>query len=1448
MSGILPMIETWDKVSAGYGIEITESEFKLADELVKLFDKCGVTPTSKIIELGCGSGHLSACLAMKGYNVALLDFSKGALEKAQETFNKYNLSGDFIEGDILCLDKIKLDYDLVWNSGVMEHFDDDNLRKVFTSISKVMNDKFIFLVPNPESISYLLMRYNLQGKGEWIYGQEYLRTNYLNIAYESGLSGTILGYAAFGISKWHFESTFAGHENSLMYAEMINDNIMPINEGYLVAYEVHNGNSSNVVMYSKNTENQKEEIFELSAQKYNLKKNMIALQKEDEGNKLNRDKLDENYSEEIKLLNEELENYKAEAIKLKKDIIKYEERLAEQNNEIIQNKNLLSEHKIAIKEKCNEIERLVEGNEFNESEAQRWENNYHKIVDLFMPQVQSDIENIKKYINANSFSKMIKIHSILGRFKHVDLKNKVKLILKILLRCVGIKKKLYLDSEGTDYKIKVCLSNTENIITMINREVLSLNRTINIDEEYCSNEKNLESYYYKGETVYEKEPKVSILLPVYNHANFIKSAIDSIKMQTYTNWELIIINDGSTDNLLNILEEYKGDPRIRIYSQENQRLPNTLTNLHDLAVGQFVTWTSADNIMEPEMIKVLINALIYNPNASMVFADVAIINDKGEFMGHGYREMNRDKENMYIMRFPHATEALDAECDNFINACFMYRMEVARALKGEYSADLEGLEDYDFWLRIRAFGKIVHVKNEDPLYQYRVHINTMSENLLNNKLEEHVQRSNKLIEYSHKRNEFINENWSFSIDTEAPGSNELIKALKKIHYNFESKSIKNVNFVGIDSLKLLPNNKLYIDKEDQEYIVYYKNNDKIEKRASFFEGVDIPQIAKKVRQTFINSLFWEYPVDYLDMQVVGCHIDLNYINVKKTIDFLMLNTDKLFVFCPIIGGSNKQFEKEIIKYCHNALFMDEKEVGEPVFLYASWDIIFIPPTRDDLPVSIIKQCISLAWNIGKWIMIEKRNQLNESNPLVCTYNYNEELLGIKVVRNINDIEELLDQYIYKSSKIGVIENILNYLNGIGQDIFVERPDFRITIKERKCPTEQLFFNCSAPDALKNGYIALMVDTLDKGGLEQVVELLAREFTERGILIKVFCTQQGGLVAEQLKFEGITVIECQGKREFLEEQLKSDKPLLVNTHFTKNMLDVIKKYNIPMVEVIHNMYVFQNEEMWKKEREIEKNFVRMIAVSKLVKNVYVNKHGSINPDKIKVIGNSANAKKIIGANRIFTREALGIDKGSFVFINVSSIDGRKNQLGLINAFSIYHETINSDSFLILIGNNLSDFYNEAVNEYINELNCKQHIIKLGYHEDIAGLYNASDVFVMPSYFEGWSIAATEALYCGLPIIHSYCGSAIELVDEGKNGIMICNPAGNIEEYESNQLFEKMGNRVPANTVELVSAMKAMTDNKDYWAANRHSIASRSLVKYSKEYMIDKYMDSFCEVIS
>jgi glycosyltransferase involved in cell wall biosynthesis len=141
-------------------------------------------------------------------------------------------------------------------------------------------------------------------------------------------------------------------------------------------------------------------------------------------------------------------------------------------------------------------------------------------------------------------------------------------------------------------------------------------------------------------------PLVSIILPVYNGAKYLEFAIRGVLQQTYQNFELIIVNDCSTDTTLSIAESFqKQDPRIRIVNNKiNLKLPSSLNAGFDSAKGDLFTWTSDDNIHHPNFLEELLNQL-KNHNADLVYSDVNIINQDGELKFHN--KMGSPEELVY---------------------------------------------------------------------------------------------------------------------------------------------------------------------------------------------------------------------------------------------------------------------------------------------------------------------------------------------------------------------------------------------------------------------------------------------------------------------------------------------------------------------------------------------------------------------------------------------------------------------------------------------------------------------------------------------------------------------------------------------------------------------------------------------------------------------------------
>src|SRR3989338_10314783 len=105
-------------------------------------------------------------------------------------------------------------------------------------------------------------------------------------------------------------------------------------------------------------------------------------------------------------------------------------------------------------------------------------------------------------------------------------------------------------------------------------------------------------------------PKVSIVLPTYNGARYLRQSIDSCLSQTYKNIELIIVDDCSTDETPDIVHSYN-DPRIRyVRNKTNQRLPRSLNIGFALTTAEYLTWTSDDNEFLPQAIETMLKVLL----------------------------------------------------------------------------------------------------------------------------------------------------------------------------------------------------------------------------------------------------------------------------------------------------------------------------------------------------------------------------------------------------------------------------------------------------------------------------------------------------------------------------------------------------------------------------------------------------------------------------------------------------------------------------------------------------------------------------------------------------------------------------------------------------------------------------------------------------------------------
>ncbi len=203
-------------------------------------------------------------------------------------------------------------------------------------------------------------------------------------------------------------------------------------------------------------------------------------------------------------------------------------------------------------------------------------------------------------------------------------------------------------------------------------------------------------------------PLISVLLPVYNGAEYLREAVDSVLNQTYTNFELVIVNDGSTDNSLEVIHQFD-DARIRVIDQTNQGLALALINAAKISSGKYLARMDQDDISFPERFAEQVNYLEKNTEVSILSSAVIYIDHLGEELGRSFPLTWSSSIKKSLLNFG---------CVIVHPAVMMRKIDYETV--GGYSEVVGGtFTDYHLWLKFinKNFKAINFAK---PLIYYRL--------------------------------------------------------------------------------------------------------------------------------------------------------------------------------------------------------------------------------------------------------------------------------------------------------------------------------------------------------------------------------------------------------------------------------------------------------------------------------------------------------------------------------------------------------------------------------------------------------------------------------------------------------------------------------------------------------------------------------------------------------
>ena len=224
--------------------------------------------------------------------------------------------------------------------------------------------------------------------------------------------------------------------------------------------------------------------------------------------------------------------------------------------------------------------------------------------------------------------------------------------------------------------------------------------------------------------------KVSVIIPCYNHGKYVDEAVQSCLMQTYSNIEIIIVNDGSTDEFTNaLLHNYKKE-KTKVITTPNQGLAMARNVGIDAATGDYILPLDADDKIAPTYIEKAVNILKQKENVGIVYC-------RAEFFG-----TQTGVWDLPEYKFP---DILNRNC---IFCTAMFRKSDWKDVGGYKKEMIYGWEDYEFWLSLIEKGRAVYMLPE-ILFFYRKHTVSMVM-----KLEEDVSKKNYLynqIFFFHKK-------------------------------------------------------------------------------------------------------------------------------------------------------------------------------------------------------------------------------------------------------------------------------------------------------------------------------------------------------------------------------------------------------------------------------------------------------------------------------------------------------------------------------------------------------------------------------------------------------------------------------------------------------------------------------------------------------------------------
>ncbi len=973
-------------------------------------------------------------------------------------------------------------------------------------------------------------------------------------------------------------------------------------------------------------------------------------------------------------------------------------------------------------------------------------------------------------------------------------------------------------------------------------------------------------------TVGSRSPLVSVVLPVWNHSRFLADSIASVLGQTHSNLELIVVDDGSEEDIQSLVRSFP-DRRLRCIRKPHSGIARTLNEGFRHARGEFLTWTSADNRMQPEMIATLLDFLLRRPEVDMAYGDMELMDAAGAPLpGSDYRIPCQRPEATHKLRLPHTVETLGAIDDNFIGACFLYRRRIAH-VAGDYDAALLGTEDYDYWLRINELGTIRHVDTGECLYRYGVHADTLS---ARSGAEEIHANAGRLIEFHRARTAFYRSPFAVVLLAEPAGAVpfatviELAREFRAqghfvtlvtpdreaqppgervqhIHCGFDDGAklaariaaglgeAKGVVVSFVQDPQFLPALARALTSDSVLYCDWVPAGTDAVGRLQFFPrdkmlwalcasartAARLPEsvarnwsllipsgpgfneavtLARKARDN--NYPLWDVPDLRQPLVLYLGPVSESVLDFDAIRRAAAHNRGRTFLFIDTGGGG-----LDPRHYCpgaRNVHWAGAKAIRE-WHQYLSRAALLIAPFRNTTALEgVMQETLSVYLAAGKPVLatdaIAAAGFEDMPNLLVCA----PADFGI-VLEQALDIRPdwaAADAYLRTRSLAAAVRTITGAANS------------RLhLLKTRPVASESVDVARPGPQTAS---ILIETRTLNRGGLERVVANTALALRERGFRVAIAITEQDGDIADECRAAGITVYFLGRDAGAFRQCIRIERPDILISNYSTAGAPVAAEHGIPVIDVVHNSYVWTGPVEDEAIRANGRFITKYVAVSEPARRFFAVKYG-VDPSRITTVPNGVDAGKLLkdaGQPPRVTRDTLGIAADAYVFLQAASFFGTKAQAHSVSAMSRIARK-HPNAWLLLVGSKADAAYSEFVEQQVVRLGVSDRVLICGETDRITDYYRLADAFLLSSLIEGWSLAMTEAMLFGLPMILTAVGAAEQVVEGEDIGIVV--PAAYREPLEigASRLWSLCTNPEPANLSALVAAMERFCEAPAMW---------------------------------